>query len=149
MSAVTAWRMEVAPNNWVAVAEKNLIEYISDADLTYVPLSPKGCNCLLKWKNYQLPVIDISSKLNFPDQSTSSRVAIIYIQNKAIVNPVDAVISLRISAAPERLTVNNDQMSTEVSLVPLQLQSCVCSLFYNDEKLTAVYDWRKLLELFH
>lgn len=148
MSAVTAWRMEIAPDNWIAIAEKNLIEYISDAQLTYVPLSPKGCDSLLKWKHYQLPVVDLKSKLNFSDQSSSNKIAVIYTENKAIDNPADALISLKILSTPERILVKDDQMTSDVSLIPLPLKSSVSSLFVNNGKLTAIYDWKKLLAIF-
>jgi chemotaxis signal transduction protein len=155
MSTITAWRIEVAPNHWIAIAEKNLIEYINDPKLTYVPLSPKGCDNLIKWKEYLLPVVDLTSKLHLvrgngldQDRSTSNKVVVVYMENKIVVNPINSVISIRILSSPERIAVNDDHISSDVSLIPLPLQSSVSSLFLSDNKLTAIHDWKKLLKLF-
>ncbi len=155
MSAITAWRIEVAPNHWIAVAEKNLIEYINDPILTYVPLSPMGCDNLIKWKEYLLPVVDLASKLNFfnankvdQDRSVSNKIVVVYTENKPVANPINSVISIRILSSPERIAVNDDEMASDVSLIPLPLQSSVSSLFLSGNKLTAIHDWRKLLKLF-
>ena len=143
---VSAWQLEISPDQWIAVSEKSMLEYIGNSSPFPVPSTPKGCNHLLIWHKNFVPVFDMQCWLDLApaNNNTSNLVVLSYNTGEQA-----AAVALKLYSPPQRITVNDNQFSENLLAVNEKLHQFVCSLFEIAGDAIAVMDISKLVKENH
>ena len=92
----------------IAVSDYEMVEYVIDAQLHPVPLTPAHCANLMVWRGRIVPVIDFLVLLNKPVYANASvGLAIVAYQVKPR-EPLE-YLGLLLAQPPARLSIEDDQ----------------------------------------
>ncbi len=102
-----AWLLRAADDVSVAVAQHEMIEFVTDARVRHVPLANPHCNQLALWRDTLVPVLDLPRLLHGVSTAAHSALGVVAYQTRA-QQPLQ-YLAIWIDAPPQRIDVGDAQ----------------------------------------
>jgi len=139
MSTTTpAWLLRIADDIQFSVGEHEALEYIESPHLHAVPMTADYCKSVIFWQSQIVPVVDLNLVYEKPAAAHVQHIMIIAYQ-KSDNMPLDYVAFV-LSAAPEKIQVNDDDFTELPELYPEKLKPYVMSAFNHQNIVTSIFD---------
>lgn len=137
MDNFSAWRLQVADNVWIGLAETAVLEYLGSVSPWFIPGAKPGWSYLLPWRGKKLPVLDLQSwQANQQTFLASQRIVVVTIE----VDGAMELIGLAVKDTPTRININDDQFCDDISLIGDPILPLVRSLIETSGEVTALVD---------
>ena len=107
MSSAEAWLLECGNSLAIAVGDHEMVEYIQGPFCYSVPATPGYCDSVLLWHDNFVPVMDIAALYDRPVEKANSVICILNYQ--PVANEPLLQVALRVSKAPEKINVDDEQ----------------------------------------
>lgn len=133
-----AWLLRVADDIQFSVGEHQALEYIESPHLHQVPMAPDYCKSVIFWQSQIVPVVDMNVIYEKPATPHVQHIMIIAYQKTDNV-PLDYVAFI-LSAAPEKIEVNDDDFTELPEIYPERLKPYVLSAFNHQNTVTSIFD---------
>lgn len=138
---IEAWKLEIAPGQWIAVADNQVLEYLGGVQPHEIPHTTNGCNQLVCWRKHFIPVWDIYCWQGLAEISCEPiKLVIVACESNGEFIPA----ALKLYSTPEHIHVADNQFSENLQAINEKLQTYVRSLFESAGQLVAVVELEKL-----
>lgn len=106
MAESHAWILTLSPNERVAVADREMIEYILDPSVEQVPMTPESCSEVLIHRDALFPLFDLNNLLGL-EPLTRKRFAGLLAYQEAPRQPLRH-LAVYLYGPPARIRVSDD-----------------------------------------
>jgi chemotaxis signal transduction protein len=143
MESYPAWLLQAAGDMTLAVAQHEMIEYLTDARSQRVPLANAHCEHLAVWRDRLVPVLDFA-RLFAGSKGASQRSMSVVAYQPSARQPLE-YLGIWTDTAPSRITVSDDQAC---ELPPAwrdeRLQELALSCFAHEERTVPILNLANL-----
>jgi len=120
--SLNAWLLTLNPTTQIAVADSQMTEYLLNTPVAHIPLTPDHCHHVTFWRNQIIPLISIPETDSTSTANTTANtipntapatlpgVQIVhYLKHPS--NPEPQFIALQLHTPPQRITLENNQIT--------------------------------------
>lgn len=134
----TAWLMHIGAGKQIAVAEKEIVEYLPSPDIYQIPLAPPYCSSVVFWRDRILPLFNLVLLTQPKFAPKTEYMAILAYQTEP-KTPLSH-IAVVLYAPPEKIMVSDDDVCDWPEVFPEIWKSLTRSLFNYNGEVTPVLD---------
>lgn len=144
MPETSAWLLSISDSIQFCIAEHEAEAYINDTEVQVVPLTSDYCRHVIFWQDKILPVIELDEMIDkkVKDNDTASNffkhIFITVYQTEE--NAPLEYIAFKLSSAPEKMRVNDDNICDVPDDYPECLKPHLLSIFNHNDKITSIFD---------
>lgn len=143
MENYPAWLLRATGNMTLAVAQHEMIEYLTQARCQRVPLANAHCEDLAVWRDRLVPVLDFARLVTGGKGAARHALSIVAYQPRA-QQPLE-YLGIWTDTAPSKITVSDDQAC---ELPPAwrdeRLQKLALSCFSHEERTVPILNLANL-----
>jgi chemotaxis signal transduction protein len=138
-----AWLLRAAGDVTLAVAQHEMIEYLTEARVQRVPLANAHCEHLAVWRDKLVPVLDFARLFIGGNGAVRRALSIVAYQPRA-QQPL-AYLGIWTDTAPSRITVSDDQAcELPPDWCEERLQNLALSCFAHEERTVPILNLANL-----
>ena len=145
MSISNAWLLECGDALTVAVSDHEIVECVQPERYFKIPETPNYCCSVLAWQDKLVPVMDMTAALHADHRAQSEKLFACLLSYQLAPKQPLQYLALRISQAPQKIQVDDEQVCELPADGVSQLLASVSLCCFSHQQLpVAILDVAKL-----